>query len=598
MQAYRNLEALFTRLYRFRHLVALASWDSQINLAEGGVEARGLAVAEAEDHIHTLITAPHVTEWIEAAIEAAGAFQDDGDSKNDMTSSPSSPPSLLRFTAMQRANLREMRRCVAAASCLPAEFLHYKSAVAVHAQSTWGRSREENRFDLFLPTLRSLVAIAREEGAYRAAAAAGRAATLASPLIPTPAVTPYEALIAQFEPGMTLAKLDALFDDIRSWLPGLLRAVMARQVAEDKVAGGAPPALRGPFPILNQLSLARHVIGEVWRFDPRVGRLDESAHPFTGNVREDCRISATFDEGKLLKGLLAVCHECGHHTAETNTGPRGDSDGGDHTEVGVVWATQPVAASRSLAVHESQALLAERVIGRSRAFADCLLPVLKLHFPNGGTGGGGGGGGVPIPTHGGPNYYYPHHNSNSNTNNQLTEIDMLTAEGLRRALQRVRPTANRVEADELSYTLHILLRYEIERDLVDGRMEAADVPRVWAAKCRSYLGIDITGRDDIGCLQDIHWAGGAFGYFPMYTVGAVLAAQLMAAIEKELGTACVRDCIRAGDIGPILAKQQEKIWDHGSFYETDELILRATGEPLSPRYFREHLERRYLRGED
>ncbi|KPI82407.1 metallo-peptidase Clan MA(E) family 32 [Leptomonas seymouri] len=212
-----------------------------------------------------------------------------------------------------------------------------------------------------------------------------------------------------------------------------------------------------------------------------------------------------------------------------------------------------------MTIHESQSRFAEVVVGHSGAFAEFITPILREH---------------------------------------LGDQPAFTVENVRLMNQWVKPGFIRIRADEVCYPLHVILRYEIERALIEGAMEVEDIPRVWREKVKAYLGLDTEGRDDIGCLQDIHWAQGWFGYFPTYSLGSMFAVQLMAAIKKELGEDAVDKCIRTGHLEPIFAKQKEKIWASGCMYETEDLIKRATGEPLNTRYFREYLERRYLRRED
>ncbi|KPA76571.1 putative mitochondrial carboxypeptidase, putative,metallo-peptidase, Clan MA(E), family 32 [Leptomonas pyrrhocoris] len=284
----------------------------------------------------------------------------------------------------------------------------------------------------------------------------------------------------------------------------------------------------------------------VWGFDFEAGRLDEAPHPFTGMGKEDTRITTHYDEEDFTKAMFATIHETGHSRYETGCGP-------------MAMRGQPVCNARSLSIHESQSRFAEVVVGHSGAFAEFITPILKEY---------------------------------------LGDQPAFTVENVRLMNQTVKPGFIRIYADEVCYPLHVVLRYEIERALIEGTMEVDDIPRVWSEKMKEYLGLDTEGRDDIGCLQDIHWAQGCFGYFPTYSLGSMFAVQLMATIKKELGEDTVDKCIRTGNLEPILSKQKEKIWANGCMLETEDLIKKATGEPLNPKYFREYLERRYLRKED
>ncbi|CAJ1019094.1 Carboxypeptidase Taq (M32) metallopeptidase, putative [Leishmania lindenbergi] len=503
MQAYKQLEQLSQKLHNLSHFLYLGKWDSETMMPSKGSAARGAAIGELHGLIAELITAPSTKTLLDEAERAK-----------------------TELTKTQQANLREFRRMYSAQAALPNDFSMLKARLSATVPLIWAECRKNNDFATFVPTLKEVITVARKEAQYRSAATG-------KPL--------YEALFNQYECGMTLETVDSIFSDVKSWLPELLQKILTLQKAEGLEAR-APEA---PFPKDKQDALGRHLM-KVWGFDFESGRLDVSAHPFTGMVKEDSRITTNYDLEDFTKALFATIHETGHSKYETNCGPM-DMRG------------QPVCNARSLMIHESQSRFAEVVIGRSSAFPEFLAPLLKEH---------------------------------------LGEQPAFSLENVRLMSQRVRPGFIRIFADEVCYPLHVLLRYEIERALIEGTMEVEDIPRVWNEKMKAYLGLETEGRDDIGCLQDTHWAMGAFGYFPTYTLGTMFAVQLMYTIKKELGESTVDKCIRTGQMEPIFAKQKEKIWDQGCLYETEELMIKATGETLNPKYFREYLERRYLRHED
>lgn len=498
MRAYKELERVFTRLYRYSHFLQLADWDLKTMMPPKGGDARGAAMAELQAYMHDIITKPDMRVLFQEAQKSADELE-----------------------PLQRANLREMHRMWEMENLLSEAFVKRKSILTTKAQHVWEKCREENDFAGFLPTFSELIDLCREEGSLRAGTS-GR--------------HPYEALINLYEPGVTLERLDEIFANIKSWLPALLKEVQAKQ----KVLNQSLLEPKGPFPLDKQEALGRFCMN-VWRFDFDGGRLDVSAHPFCGNSKEDVRITTNYRDTDFDCSLLGIIHETGHAKYEQNCGPKG-------------FETQPVALPRSLGVHESQSLFAEMQIGRSGAFMEFLTPKLVEYF-----------GDQPA----------------------------FTLANMKRVTQRVSPGFIRIDADELCYPLHVILRYEIERDLIDRKIEAKDVPGVWNEKMKSYLGLETLGNDRQGCLQDVHWASGLFGYFPTYSLGAMLAAQLMHSIRKELGEGVVEDCIRKGELDTILAKQNEKIWRHGASLTTDELVKQATGEVLNPEYYRQHLERRY-----
>lgn len=343
---------------------------------------------------------------------------------------------------------------------------------------------------------------------------------------------PYDALLDIYEPGMTSSRLDVLFTDLKSWLPALLQNVVQKQSSLKLIDP------QGPFPTDSQRQLGLDAM-TLLGFDFDGGRLDVSSHPFCGGVPEDVRITTRYDENDLLSALFGVVHETGHARYEQNL-PR-------H------WAGQPVAQARSMGVHESQSLFFEMQLGRSNAFLKHLLPMIQQRFAH-----------QPAFT-----------------------LDNFIAWS-----QRVERGYIRVDADEVSYPAHVILRYEIESALINGEIEVDDIPGLWNEKMQQYLGLTTEGNYRNGCMQDIHWTDGGFGYFPSYTLGAMYAAQLFQAARKALPE--LDNQLNEGNFSPLFGWLQQNIWQHGSRFSTSELMIKATGEDLNSRYFRDHLTARYL----
>ncbi len=345
-------------------------------------------------------------------------------------------------------------------------------------------------------------------------------------------VSRYDALLDVFEPGMTSAQLDQTFGDLKAWLPDLLQKAVAKQQQTDFVP------LVGPFALESQKQLGLSVM-KTLGFDFNHGRLDVSAHPFCGGVPDDVRITTRYNENDFLSAMMGVIHETGHARYEQNLPKQ--------------WRGQPVAQARSTAIHESQSLFMEMQLGRSKAFLHYLHPqVVAL----------------------------------------MGDQPGLELNNFIRQTQRVKPGFIRVDADELSYPAHVILRYEIERALIEGEIEVDDIPALWDEKMQQSLGIDTRGNYRDGCMQDIHWTDGAFGYFPTYTLGAMYAAQLFQAVKRAIPQ--VDELIAQGELQPVFEWLQQNIWQHGSRFPTQQLLLNATGEALNPDYFRQHLEQRYL----
>jgi carboxypeptidase Taq len=339
-------------------------------------------------------------------------------------------------------------------------------------------------------------------------------------------------MLARYEPGMSSARLDQIFGELSAWLPTLIQTVSARQRHH------SPLAPQGPFAINQQQALGKQVMG-LLGFDFAHGRLDVSSHPFCGGVPTDVRITTRYDEHNFISSLMGIVHETGHARYEQGL-PRD-------------WCDQPVAAARSMGIHESQSLFCEMQLGHHPAFIRLLTPAIQQQFG---------------------------------------QQPALSGDNLIQLYQRVEPGLIRIDADEVTYPAHIILRYEIERDLIEGRVEVADIPELWHMKMQHWLGLSTKGNDQQGCMQDIHWTDGSFGYFPSYTLGAMYAAQLRFALERELGD--IATLISGGGLPAIFTWLNHHIWSQGSLHSTDTLIQRATGETLNPRWLREHLEQRYL----
>ncbi len=343
----------------------------------------------------------------------------------------------------------------------------------------------------------------------------------------------YDALLNLYEPGTNSADIDRIFGDLKQWLPALLQKVTTKQQSSE-------PCLipQGPFDLEKQRQLGLGVM-KVLGFDFNGGRVDVSVHPFCGGVPQDVRITTRYNDQEFLSALMGIVHETGHARYEQNL-PR-------------EWLGQPIAHARSTAIHESQSLLFEMQLARSNEFLQVIRPLVIQQF--------------------GEQPDFAEHN--------FIALN-----------QRVKTGLIRVDADEVSYPAHVILRYEIEKALIGGEIEVEDIPALWNEKMQQYLGINTEGDYRNGCMQDIHWTDGAFGYFPTYTLGAMYAAQLFHAARSAIPA--LDSHISNGNLAPLFNWLQQNIWQHGSRYPTAELITKATGEPLNPRYFRQHLEGRYL----
>jgi carboxypeptidase Taq len=338
---------------------------------------------------------------------------------------------------------------------------------------------------------------------------------------------PYAVLFEEYEPYLGIETAETVLGRLREELPALIDAI-----GDSDVDLAEPFA--GTYDESDQEDLVRAALDELG-YDWERGRLDTSAHPFTSGTQFDARITTRFSPADPLDALGSTIHEFGH-AAYVQGLPR------------EAYGT-PLGADRDLTVHESQSRFWENHVGRSRAFWELFAPRVERHL------------GVET-----------------------------TPQACYEAANRVYDDNHiRVEADELTYHMHVLVRFEIERDLIRGDLEASEVPAAWNDRMEEFLGIR-PETDAAGCLQDIHWTNGAFGYFPTYTLGSVLAAQIAAAVEDELSLA---ERVREGDVEPIREWLREHVHRHGARSTTPELIREATGDALTADYFLDYAREKY-----
>jgi carboxypeptidase Taq len=348
--------------------------------------------------------------------------------------------------------------------------------------------------------------------------------------------TPYDALLDLFEPGVTMAMIDPIFADLKAFLPPFVEQVLERQ------SGEVILPVVGDFSIDRQRSLGLEVMAAMG-FDFEHGRLDVSHHPFCGGVPDDVRITTRYHTDNFVQSLMAVIHETGHAMYEQG--------------LPAAWRDQPVGEALSSATHESQSLLMEMQACRTPEFLQFLAPRAQRVFLGRGT-----------------------------------NDPAWSADNLYRHYTRVNKSLIRVDADEATYPLHVILRYELEKDLIAGHLEARDIPAAWDAKMMTMLDVSTVGNFRDGCMQDVHWPAGLFGYFPTYTLGALTAAQLFAAANQALGH--LHQDIADGKFAPLLAWLRQHVHSQGKFLAFDDLMKAATGYTLDARYFKDHLRRRYL----
>ena len=460
---------------------AVLGWDQETNMPPGGVEDRANQLATLSRLAHERFTSSEVAELLDSAAAEVATLPAESDGA-----------SLVRVT----------RRDFEKAVKVPADLVAEMARASTTARPVWLEARARSEWSLFTGAMQVTVDLSR-----RLAEALGYAER------------PYDALIGLTEPGLTTARVESLFAQVKSAVVPLVRAIDGHRDRVDY------SVLSRPVDEQRQLELSREIIGHLG-YDFERGRQDLSAHPFCisfgpGDVRVTTRTGPTLGDSALLSSV----HEAGHAMYEQGV-PRSL----DRT---------PLWGGASPGVHESQSRLWENMVGRSPQFCEWLFPRLRKAFPG-----------------------------------SLEDVD---AERFWRALNAVRPSYIRVDADEVTYNLHIMLRFEIEKDLLDGRLAVTDVPEAWGARVREYLGLEPPG-DREGPLQDIHWSIG-LGTFVGYSLGNLISAQLMAAAVGALPELDAR--FEAGDFSPLLAWLGEHVHRHGRKFTPDELLELATGGPIA-----------------
>ncbi|MBB2174523.1 carboxypeptidase M32 [Gluconacetobacter johannae] len=492
-QAYADLETHFARIGRIRNALGILCWDKDVMMPSGAAEGRAESIATLSVLCHELTTAPVMGDLLARAEAPAGSWQE--------------------------ANLREMRRAFIHATAVPSDLVEATSRATSRCEMAWRTARRDSDFASLLPLLAEVLARTRDIAAAKGAALG---------------LSPYDALLDQFDPGTRRTDIDPVFAELRRDLPGLIEAALAHQARQP-----APLPLAGSFPVARQEGLGRTMMTALG-FDMSRGRLDVSIHPFCGGAEDDVRITTRYEQDDFLNAVMGVVHETGHALYEQGLPPE--------------WRAQPVGQARGMSLHESQSLLMEMQVARSRPFMDWAAPLLRRTF-------------------------------------DIADDDPAwSAENFYRTVTRVRPGFIRVDADEVTYPAHVLVRYDLETALIDGRLALRDLPDAFNAGIEALLGLTVPS-DRLGCLQDIHWPSGSWGYFPTYTMGAILAAQLRAAAFRDDPT--IPEAIGRGDFAPLLAWLRPRVHAQGSRLSTPDIIRAATGAPPSTDAYRAHLRDRY-----
>lgn len=487
-------QSLVNEIHDLNATQALLGWDLETYMPEKGSPMRAKQMATLAKLAHNMMTSPEMEEHLRHLRQ------------------PGIPEKL---DTMSQALVREVGRVYDKSRKTPLELLQEMVETTAEAHKIWVEARANKQFKQFEPVLRKIISLNQ-----RLAEAQGYEDS------------PYDALLDEYEPGLTVKQLDPLFAKLKSEIVPLLKAVQNSGYTPDTSF-----LFDGFFPAEKQLQFSRRVLTDMG-FDFEAGRLDLSAHPFSsGSSSLDVRLTTRIDEHDVFSALSSSMHEGGHGMYEQGVNP--------------ALNRTPLAEGTSLGIHESQSRMWENQVGRSRAFWLHYFGSLQDTFP---------------------------------------ELKRVTLDEFYHAINRVRPSFIRVEADEVTYNLHILMRYEIEKALIEGNIRVDEVPDAWAAKAKEYLGIT-PGNDAEGCLQDIHWSHGSFGYFPTYTLGNLYAAQFFNTAKQQVDG--LESNIAQGELHVLKNWLNREIHWVGKMENASTIVQRVTGEPLNAQYFVDYLWAKY-----
>jgi carboxypeptidase Taq len=489
------LEQLRVHLATIRDLhdaVALLAWDQRTYMPLGGANTRAEQMATVSRIAHELFTSGTTGNLLES-VNVADLPPDSDDAR------------LIEVVGY------DFER----ASKLPAEFVARQSRQRGLANPAWQHARAESDFALFQPHLEASIEMAREQAQLLGYSD-----------------HPYDALLNDYERGLTKDQVAALFEELKEGTLPLVRRIAAQGET------GRDACMHGDFPEDQQEAFGK-LVASHFGYDWSRGRQDRTAHPFCINFgRNDVRITTRFNPQWLAPALFGTLHETGHALYEQGVKPE--------------LSRTPLERGASLGIHESQSRMWENLVGRSRPFWQFFYPKLQQHFPE-----------------------------------RLGNVDLET---FYRAINTVQPSFIRVEADEITYNLHILLRFELEVALIEGSLAVKDLPEAWNAKMQEYLGIT-PPNDALGVLQDIHWSGGMLGYFPTYTLGNVLSVQFFNHAVAQQPQ--IIDEMARGEFGTLLGWMRDNIHQHGRKFLPNELVKRVTGRPMDAAPYVQYLQAKF-----
>lgn len=491
VQAFR---AYVQKMLHYQEALSLMYWDLRTGAPKKGAPLRAEAIGMVSGEVFRMSVSSEMENYIQRLSE---------------------PEVFLALDPVTKATLMEVRKDFDRSKKIPPERYEKFVILTSKAETVWEEARAKSDFALFKPYLEQIVQMTIEFVNYWGYQN-----------------NKYDTLLDLYEPGVTVAQLDHVFDGLRKETVGLVQAIV--QSGRRTNVG---PFLRH-FDVTKQRELSRIMLQRMG-YDFAAGRLDETVHPFESSLnRFDVRVTTKYLENDLRSALFSTIHEGGHALYEQ----------GISTDL----IGTPLCQGASMGIHESQSRFWENMIGRSRGFLESNYPAMLNLFP--------------------------------------TQLADVSVDDFYRGVNDVQPSLIRIEADEVTYNLHIMIRYEIEKGLINESLRVADLPEIWREKMQDYLGV-VPDSDANGVLQDVHWSGGDFGYFPSYSLGNIYAAQFRHTLQKELPS--YEEEVRRGNLGIIKDWLNEKIHRHGKMLQPAEIVQQLTGEPIDSKYLVAYFKEKY-----
>jgi carboxypeptidase Taq len=487
---YESYKNAMQKIADVKYASAVLQWDQETHLPPKGGDFRGRQIATLSELAHEQFTSDEM-----------GRLLTDLAGNNDLSASEK------RNVTLSLEDYQKSRK-------LPASFVRNLSEAVNRSFHAWIKARNENNFSHFLEPLHAIIELKKQEAdllGYEK--------------------HPYDALMNDYDKGLTVAITDKLFSSLREKLSPLLEMIRDQPQVNNQF-------LHQHFDKDAQWKFGLELLKKM-HFDFDAGRQDISEHPFTTNFNShDVRVTTRIDENDFGNMTWSCLHEGGHALYE---------QGLPASEYGL-----PLGEYCSLSIHESQSRLWENCVGRSLSFWKHYYPVLQEYFPE--------------------------------------QFKNVSVEQFYAGINRVSPSLIRTEADELTYHFHVMIRYEIEKKLIEGSMSAKDIPAIWNEYYLKYLGVTVPD-DKSGCLQDVHWSHGSFGYFATYSIGSLYAAQFFTHISKQ--TDALETRIENGETTLVLNWLQQQIYPHGRYYSSEALCAKATGETLNSQYFIDYATKKF-----